>query len=190
MIVVAAGNYEHEPANGNPEDHLTGYPRYLLAPESRLLEPGVAANVLTVGAVAHAAAVTEQGPGNVSVRPIADVGEPAPFTRCGPGVGEGLKPDLCDDGGNMLYDGLTQGLIRRPESEILTTHPRYLERLFTTGFGTSYAAPLVVHKAAQVLKVFPMASANLLRALLASSARPPEASVQRLRGLAVRGASV
>jgi hypothetical protein len=191
LIVVAAGNYEHEPANGNAEDHLTGYPRYLTGPESRLLEPGVAANVLTVGAIAHAAAVTEQGPGNVSVRPIANVGEPAPFTRCGPGVGEGLKPDLCDDGGNMLYDGLTQGLVRRPESEILTTHPRYLERLFTTGFGTSYAAPLVAHKAAHVLKVFPTASANLMRALLASSAHLPEASVQRLRGLgpaAVRNA--
>jgi subtilisin family serine protease len=183
LIVVAAGNYEHEPAHGNAEDHLTGYPRYLTGPESRLLEPGVAANVLTVGAIASAAAVTEQGPGNVSVRPIANVGEPAPFTRCGPGVGEGLKPDLCDDGGNMLYDGLTQGLIRRPESEILTTHPRYLERLFTTGFGTSYAAPLVAHKAGQVLKVFPTASANLLRALLASSARLPEASIGRLRGL-------
>jgi hypothetical protein len=98
-------------------------------------------------------------------------------------VGESLKPDLCDDGGNMLYDGMVQGLSRRAESEILTTHPRYLERLFTTAFGTSYAAPLVAHKAALVLKVFPMASANLLRALLANSARPPQAAVQRLNGL-------
>lgn len=183
LIVVAAGNYEHEPANGNAEDHLTGYPRYLIRQECRLLEPGVAANVLTVGAIAHAAAVTEQGPGTFSVRPIANVGEPAPFTRCGPGVGDGLKPDLCDDGGNMLYDGLTQGITRRSESEILTTHHRYLERLFTTGFGTSYAAPLVAHKAAQVLKAFPTVSANLLRALLASSARLPEASVERLKGM-------
>src|SRR6202035_3102314 len=86
LIIVAAGNYEHEPANGHAEDHLTGYPRYLLTSESRLLEPAVGANVLTVGAVAHAAAVPSQGPGDVSVRPIAGVGEPAPFTRCGPGV--------------------------------------------------------------------------------------------------------
>jgi hypothetical protein len=83
----------------------------------------------------------------------------------------------------MLYDGLTQGLPRQPESEILTTNSQYLQRLFTTGFGTSYAAPLVAHKAALVLKVFPAASANLLRALLANSARPPEPSVARLRPL-------
>ena len=183
LIVVAAGNYEHDPANGNPEDHLLGYPRYLLTPQSRLLEPAVGANVLSVGAIAHAAAVATQGPGDVSVRPIADVGEPAPFTRSGPGIHESLKPDLCDDGGNMLYDGLVQGLSRRSESEVLTTHPRYLERLFTTAFGTSYAAPLVSHKAALVLRVFPTASANLLRAFLSNSARPPDAAVRRLNGL-------
>ena len=154
LIVVAAGNYEHDPANGNPEDHLLGYPRYLLTPQSRLLEPAVGANVLSVGAIAHAAAVATQGPGDVSIRPIADVGEPAPFTRSSPGIHESLKPDLCDDGGNMLYDGLVQGLSRRSESEVLTMHPRYLERLFTTAFGTSYAAPLVSHKAALVLRVF------------------------------------
>lgn len=182
LIIVAAGNYEHDPVNGEGEDHLTGYPRYLLTPQSRLLEPGVGANLLTVGAIAHAAAVATRGPGDVSVRPIADVGEPAPFTRCGPGIHESLKPDLCDDGGNMLYDGLVQGLSRRAESEVVTTHPRYLERLFTTAFGTSYATPLVSHKAGLVFRVFPDASANLVRALLANSACPPEAAVRRLSG--------
>ena len=70
-----------------------------------------------------------------------------------------------------------------PESEIFTTHHRYLERLFTTAFGTSYAAPLVTHKAALVLQAFPTASANLLRALLAGSAEVPEPSRLRLQGL-------
>jgi subtilisin family serine protease len=183
LIVVAAGNYEHVPPVGRSEDHLLGYPRYLLEPKSRLLEPAVGANVLAVGAVAHAAAVPNQGARNVSIRPIADIGEPAPFTRCGPGVHDAIKPDLCDDGGNVLYDGLTQGLSTYSESEVLTTHPRYLERLFTTAKGTSYAAPLVSHKAALLLEVFPEASANLLRALLVNSARPPDSAVQRLQTL-------
>jgi hypothetical protein len=98
-------------------------------------------------------------------------------------VQDALKPDLCDDGGNVLYDGTLQGVTQRPESEILTTHPRYLERLFTTALGTSYAAPLVAHKAALVLRAMPNASANLLRALLVSSARPPDPAVRRLSGL-------
>ena len=183
LFVVAAGNYEHQPANGHAEEHLTGYPGYLLTEKSRIFEPATAANALTVGAVAHVAAVRDDGPGFVGMRPIADVGEPAPFTCCGPGVNNAQKPDLCDDGGNQLYDGALQRLIRSPESEIVTTHHRYLERLFTTAFGTSYAAPLVTHKAALVLQAFPGASANLLRALLANSARIPDASVQRLQGM-------
>jgi hypothetical protein len=40
----------------------------------------------------------------------------------------------------------------------------------------------VAHKAALVLQAFPNASANLLRALLASSARIPEPSIRRLQG--------
>jgi hypothetical protein len=183
LIVVATGNYEHAPAVGRAEEHLNGYPNYLLAPQSRLLEPAVGANVLTVGAIAHAAVVPNHGTGTVSVRPIAKIGEPAPFTRCGPGIHDAIKPELCDEGGNVLFDGVVQGLSRYSESEVFTTHPRYLERLFTTAKGTSYAAPLVAHKAALVLQAFPDASANLLRALLASSALPPESAIERLKNL-------
>ncbi len=181
LIVVATGNYEHLPANGKSEDHLNAYPSYLLKPQSRLLEPAVGENVLTVGAIAHAAVVPTHNPGTVSVRPIAKVGEPAPFTRSGPGIRNAIKPDLCDEGGNVLFDGMVQGLSRYSESEIFTTHARYLERLFTTAKGTSYATPLVAYKAALVLQVFPEASANLLRALLVNSAHPPEAAIERLR---------
>jgi hypothetical protein len=173
LFVVSAGNYEHVPILG-PEEHLTEYPRYLLDPPSRIVEPAPAANALTVGAIASAATVGELLPGDVSLRPIASMGEPAPFTRAGFGVARALKPDLCDDGGNSFYDGLTQGVARRAQSEILTTSPRYLERLFTTERGTSYSAPLVSHKAAIVLRGMPDASANLLRALLVNSARIPE----------------
>ena len=181
LFVVACGNYEHVPANGNPEDHLLGYPHYVVTAESRILEPATAANALTVGAIAHSVAVREPMTGDVGLRPIANVGEPAPFTRSGPGVGGAIKPELCDDGGNMVYDGMTQNVLSQPETEILTVYHRYLERLFTTVRGTSYAAPLVAHKAAVVLRAFPTASANLIRALLTNSARIPEAARTRLQ---------
>jgi hypothetical protein len=179
LFVISTGNYEHRAQRG-PEEHLTDYPRYLLQPLSRIVEPATAANALTVGAIASAAALGEPLPGDVTLRPIAAMGEPAPFTRAGYGVAEALKPDLCDDGGNHFYDGATQGVRRRPQSEIITTFSRYIERLFTTEIGTSYAAPLVAHKAAQVLRTLPDASANLLRALLVNSARIPEPAQARL----------
>jgi Subtilase family len=179
LFVVAAGNYRYRPAE-HPEEHHTAYPTYLISGQNRIFEPATAACALTVGAVAHAAAVREDGPGWVGLRPIAEVGEPAPFTCVGPGVNRGLKPDLCDDGGNILYDGATRSLRRVPESEVFTTNHEYLTSLFTTSRGTSCAAPLVTHKAAQVLRAFPDASANLIRAFLANSARIPQPSIDRL----------
>lgn len=179
LFVVSAGNYEHI-AQRTPDEHLTDYPRYLLEPLSRIVEPATAVCALSVGAIASSASLAERLPGDVSLRPIAAMGEPAPFTRAGYGVAEALKPDLCDDGGNHFYDGATQGVRRRPQSEILTTSSRYLERMFTTEIGTSYAAPLVAHKAALVLRVLPEASANLLRALLVNSASIPKAAQDRL----------
>ena len=140
LFVVAAGNYLHRPA-AHPEEHHTGYPSYLLNGHNRIFEPATSANALTVGAVAHAAAVPASAAGNVGLRPIAEVGEPAPFTCAGPGVNSGIKPDLCDDGGNILYDGLAHGLVRVPESEVFTTSHDYLGNLFTTASGTSCAAP-------------------------------------------------
>ena len=180
---MSCGNYEHIPENGNVEDHLVGYPRYLVTERSRILEPAPAANVLTVGAIAHSAAVRDPTAGDVGLRPVAEIGEPAPFTRAGPGVRGAIKPELCDDGGNMIYDGLTQTIADDPESEVFTVFHRYLDRLFTTVRGTSYAAPLVAYKAAIVLRAFPDASANLLRALLANSAYVPVQAMNRLRPL-------
>jgi hypothetical protein len=182
LFVVAAGNYLYRPVE-HPEEHHTAYPNYLLGGQNRIFEPATSACALTVGAVAHAAAVREQGAGYVGLRPIAEMGEPAPFTCAGPGVNRGLKPDLCDDGGNILYDGFVQDLVRVPESEVFTTSHEYLVNLFTTARGTSCAAPLVTHKAAQVLRAFPEASANLIRAFLGNSARVPEPSIARLRGV-------
>ncbi len=188
LIVVASGNYRHDPTDGRAENHLLSYPGYLLESQSRLFEPSVGANVIAVGAVAHAAAVPDIGSGTVGLRPIAGIGEPAPFTRCGPGIQNAIKPDLCDDAGNILFDGVLQRTSRYSECEVLTTHPQYLDRLFTSVIGSSYAAPLVAHKAALVLQALralhparPDASANLLRALLASSAKVPEAAVRRLQ---------
>lgn len=189
LFVVAAGNYEHLPEDGNPEDHLDGYPNYLVSEKSRILEPATAVNVLTVGAIAHSVAVPEPRPGDVGLRPIAGVGEPAPFTRCGPTVGEAIKPELCDDGGNIAFDGVTQGIVSRPECEVFTINHEYLQRLFTTVRGTSYAAPLVSHKAAIVLRAFPGGSANLIRALLTNSARLPGQAVERLQSIAGDAAS-
>ena len=79
LFVVSCGSSGRLPANGDHEDHLLGYPRYLLQESSRILEPAAAANALSVGAIAHSAAVREElrrrrlSPAYCSPRPTSAV---------------------------------------------------------------------------------------------------------------------
>lgn len=175
LIVVAAGN-RNPRFGGVVEEAVTQYPAYLLEEENRFYEPAGAINVLTVGAIAHGEGIGPDSTENLYMRPITLESQPSPFTRIGPGVGGAIKPDLIDVGGTYIFDAFTARLQSGetvPEAGVLTTHHLFLDRLITSGSGTSYSAPRVGFIAAQLLKKFPDASANLLRALLVSSAEVP-----------------
>jgi Subtilase family len=182
VIIVAAGN--RLPRSGTRLDQgVTEYPHYLLEPENRLFEPAGALNIVSVGSLAHGHGLDQTLADDVKGRPITLAGEPSPFTRVGPGVGGAVKPDVVDTGGTMIVDPLTvsmRGGDSLASAGVMTLHHRYVDQLFTTGSGTSYAAPLVGAKAAQVLRRLPNASANLVRALLIGSARQDEATLARL----------
>ena len=185
VIIVSAGN--RSPRSGNRiEQAVTEYPGYLLEPANRLCEPAGAMNVVTVGSLAHGEGIGPEFEENVHVRPITRAFEPSPFTRVGPGIGGALKPDLVDVGGTMVFDPAVARLRRGedlPTAGVLMLHHRFVDRLFTAGSGTSYAAPLVAHKAAQIFTQFPDASANLVRALLAGAARVPDEALGKLQAL-------
>lgn len=185
VIVVSAGNQEYDPGDGNsPDSHVQDYPRYLLDDSAKIIEPATGSIVLTVGALAHTANVPLGAATNsVAFRPIAQEHQPSPFTRCGPGLGEAIKPELCEIGGNCAYDGLMHRVQDVRELSVVSMNRQYIERLFTTDTGTSFAAPKVAHAAARLYESFPDASANLIRALLAASASVPEPSEEALRPL-------
>jgi hypothetical protein len=184
VIIVSAGNYNHDPGSGNsPDAHVQDYPRYLLSDDARIIEPATGAIVLTVGALAHTTNVPLGMAGNVALRPIAQENEPSPFTRSGPGLGDSIKPELCEMGGNFAYDGLTKLVRVMRELSVISMNREYLQQLFKTDTGTSYAAPRVAHIAARLYRSFPDASANLIRALLAASAEVPQEALGLLAGL-------
>jgi hypothetical protein len=177
VIVVSAGNSAGALLNGMGDGITGAYPRYLLDRSNRILEPATAINVLTVGSIAHTNGISQEDETYVGVRPIAEFGQPSPFTRTGPGVGGIIKPDLVDFGGTAVFDGAIQQVIggeRRPMAGIVSLNARYLERLFISCCGTSYASALTAHKAGILRQSLPDASANLTRALLALSAEIPE----------------
>ncbi|MGY3610964.1 MULTISPECIES: S8 family peptidase [unclassified Bradyrhizobium] len=183
VIIVAAGN--RSPRGGNRvEQAVTEYPEYLLEPANRFYEPAGALNVITVGALAHGEGLDAAMIEDVRVRPITREREPSPFSRVGPGLGGATKPDVVDVGGTLIFDPIVARLRGGEDlasAGIITLHNDYLDCLFTAASGTSYAAPRVAFSAGQILGRLPQASANLVRALLVSSAEVPDTAHERLR---------
>lgn len=90
LIFVSAGNRKPR-GRDKLEEAITAYPEYLLEDSNRLFEPAGAANVLTVGSLAHGEGIDPRF-ADVNVRPITRLNEPSPFTRIGPGLGGAVKP--------------------------------------------------------------------------------------------------
>lgn len=185
LIFVSTGN--RTPRSGMAvEQGITHYPGYLLETANRLCEPAGAANIVTVGSIANGSGLGIRHEHDAHIQPITGTFEPSPFSRSGPGAGGIQKPDFVDVGGTMVFDAPSASLQcapRLPEAGVITLNHDYIRQLTTSGTGTSYSAPLLANKAATLLHLFPQASANLIRALLAGAASVPEACEARLRGM-------
>lgn len=183
IIVVSAGNVPVVGLTNDAADHLfQSYPHYLLngdKEDTRIIEPATAANVITVGSLAHSdhSYYISRNPDDVDIQPIAHIDYPSPFTRCGPGVNNAIKPDVCEYGGNVLWWGRQHTIRHDPGLSIMSTNINFRESLFATQIGTSLAAPKVAHLAAKILRNYPNISANLVRALIANAAIIPDAAL-------------
>ena len=175
LFVIPTGNLDI------PDDPRTTYPNYLLSNEARLLDPATALNAITVGGLARRTVSrdAQRYPDRLEDLAIATEWQPAPFTRSGLSVGNAIKPDFVDDAGNaavtrnqrIRYQGLGLASLN---SGFANGH------VFREDFGTSFAAPIVAHKAAKLVGKFPDGSVNLARAMLAVHAKWPLATLQLL----------
>lgn len=169
VVVLSAGNLS---ALEDGKHWKTDYPRYLDDTSSRIASPGTAALALTVGSIAHSDVPdTTTARGAVSIAPV---GKPAPFSRTGPTFTGRHKPEFSGHGGSWSWDQTTSGVIIRDANiaaKTLTANPG--GRLFSAVAGTSFAAPHVAHEVAKIATRYPNAGPNLLRALTALSAVPP-----------------
>lgn len=182
LFIVSTGNQDRLTAQYG-EKILQRYPAYLLDGHSRILDPATAANVLTVGSIAHSNGLDDDDADLVGVRPICEADLPSPFTRTGPGVRGMIKPDLVDYGGTAVWDGPTKALVsggKKSSAGIWTFHYKPVDRLFRARSGTSFSAPIVAHKAAILLAEQPDVPANFLRAMLALSGEMPAAAAETL----------
>jgi len=192
VLVVSAGN--HDESDGmnaaDAETVLMSYPDLLFNSSTALCNPATAALALTVGSLSEhntPAAAIGSDAGNI-VRPLAGVDEPSPFTRIGPGINGAIKPELVHYGGNLCFTGIGSSFRRiyyEPGTAVMSLSHQPTQQLFSYNCGTSFAAPRVARIAALIehgltadLEERP--SPNLIRAVLASTADIPKASIDLL----------
>jgi hypothetical protein len=173
VFVVSTGNFREYRDKGFPDS----YPNYLLENEEdvKIIDPATSALSITVGSVTQ-----PYGPlnrhyqeGDLFFSP-ADTQYPSPFTRVGPGYQGMIKPEVVEDGGNIIEGGHRE----RPNEGgmLITLNPNWLSegRLFSIDHGTSFSTPKIANCVARLFNKYPYASPNLIKALLFSSAQVPE----------------
>lgn len=186
LIIVSAGNNQNMSVSNvvEAEEALISYPVSLLSNDSKLNDFAMAAIPITVGALAQydGIALRRGDNNNDIVRLIANADQPSPITRTGAGIQGAIKPEFVHYGGSHIFDRSSPRPIHHDiGTAIMSLSHRPLERLFAYNVGTSFAAPRVARLAAKLenklvheFNIDP--HPNLIRALLATSARIPEPS--------------
>lgn len=187
IFVISSGNLR---CDINVEDLRTEYPGLLLEPASRIIDPATACLAITVGGLSYGEAAGPQLTLDLVDRNIAEREWPSPFTRSGFGLGGSLKPELVEYAGDAHFSAVVRASSRGglPTTSHLFAPPE--GELLRIVAGTSFAAPRVAYFAARLFDVFPDASSNLVRALLADSAEVPADRPDLLRGLSETEPSV
>jgi hypothetical protein len=169
IFVISTGNLKPWHVRNYWQDEKP-YPAYFADEQACILDPGQAALALTVGSIAPGTLAT----GKVGTEmAIAEKNQPSPFTRCGPGIGREIKPELVELGGNYFLG--EDGSVRLNPGTNVVMASHQITDVIAHNSGTSFAAPRVVYKLAQVLSDLQAlgldhVSAPLLKAFIVNSA--------------------
>ena len=181
LVIIAAGNIDRNtslPTRKCVRELATGNqcPDFLLENTCRVANPAQSLQALTVGSIALDAF-------NDGIwRSLAMKDQPSAFSRTGLGIWGTIKPELVEYGGDYVRDSNTP-LSLAIRAEIC---PELIRATLDGGpafardtCGTSFAAPKVMHIAAELARIFPTAPSLLYRALIVQSARWPGWAVER-----------
>ena len=115
---------------------------------------------------------------DINFAPVAASGGISPFSTTSATWDKAwpLKPDVVFEGGNVGKDAL--GATGMHSLNLLTTHFKPTERLFTTTNATSAASALCARMAAQLMAAYPQLRPETIRALIVHSAEWTEAMRQ------------
>lgn len=191
IFIISAGNNQYPdfpllnpslPQLGNSDHRIAiklACRDNLFLPSNHIIDPATSALGVTVGSITRNSEPTNAASHNTLSLSVGDKDAVSVFSRCGPGIGNAVKPEFVDYGGNFAYSklfGTSDHWIKHDinlmEVSLANTH----RDIFTGECGTSLAAPHVTHIAARIEHALKFQlgtkypSANLIRSLLAISA--------------------
>lgn len=164
-FVSQPGIIEHLIANRN-------YPKFLLEKSSRISDPAQSCFALSVGSVC-----LDKFDNGIK-ESFGEKDQPSSFSRTGLGLWGMIKPDVVEYGGDFTKEKNASPLLSREASispELIRSTINGGTGVGNDDIGTSFAAPKVAHIAAMLQRFYPNESVNLYRALIAQSARLPDA---------------
>ena len=171
IFVISVGNFA--PGENSFPDR---YPDYLIEknPNVKIIDPASSAYAITVGSISQEFGPSNRRPMEILFSP-AKKDYPSPFTCVGPGYKGMIKPELVEEGGNIISAPSDSLKGEDVGSKLIVLNPNWLSggRLFTVAYGTSFSAPKVAHHLARLFNHFPDFSPNLIKALLIASAEIP-----------------
>lgn len=168
VFVISAGN--HTPERNDL------YPDYLIEEkeEVKIIDPASSAYAITVGSISQEFGPSDRNPQELLFS-LAQKDYPSPFTCAGPGYKGMIKPELVEEGGNIITSPTDPLKTEDIGGKLVVLNPQWLNdgRLFTVDYGTSLSAPKVAHYLGKIFNHFPEYSPNLIKALLLASAEIP-----------------
>ena len=170
LFVVPTGNYHN---SESPIAWRDSYPGSLL--DNVLLDPAPSVNSITVGSIARYDQTMNANryPLDPSEQSFAVINQPSPFSRSGPGIKGAIKPEFVAYGGNYAVNTRLDSVVQQLLGEISTCKDFATGRMVAEDVGTSFSAPYLAHLAGRILSVYPKATVNEIRALLAAHAVTP-----------------
>ncbi len=183
VFVISAGNLDF--TNLLPK-YPKEYPNYLIEErkEVKIIDPASSAYAITVGSIAQ-----EFGPSDIDPKEIlfspAKTNYPSPFTCVGPGYKGMIKPELVEEGGNIIFSPKDLKKFEDIGSKLIVLNHKWIEdeKLFAVSYGTSLSAPKVANYIAKLFNHFPNYSSNCIKGLLLASAEIPSDRPSPLEGI-------
>lgn len=183
VFVISAGNLWKPKQLGFPEK----YPSYLIDEneEVKIMDPASSAYAITVGSISQRLGPSNRRQTEILFSP-ARINYPSPFTCAGPGYKGMIKPELVEEGGNIISS--PRDLLKSEDigGKLVVLNPKWIEegKLFSVDYGTSFSAPKVAHYTARLFNQFSEYSSNLIKALLIASAKIPSDRPSPLKQIA------